>query len=113
MPHAQSRVAPLFDVQSRSAETINQKIPQPLFRAWKIICRIHWPQNVIHGNLPVERCHQPGESFRADDGINLVLLHLFMVARHLADRPILPVPGVILLSEKRARSHPIHIEHAS
>jgi len=55
--HPQARMPALLDVQGRSAEAINQEIPQPLFRARKIVCGIHRAEHVILRNLPVERRH--------------------------------------------------------
>jgi len=73
--HAQPWMAELFDIQRRSSKPINQEIAQPLFRARKVVYRIHRAENVILGNLPVERRHQPLKSFSAYNRIDLVLFH--------------------------------------
>lgn len=77
--HSQPRMAALLDIGGRSPESINQEIAKPLFRAFKVVRRIHRAQNVVGGDLPVERRHQPLKSVAADKRINFVLFHSFMV----------------------------------
>lgn len=69
----------LFDISWRSPESINQKIAKPLFRAFKVVRRIHRAQHIVGGDLPVERGHQPLKSVAADNRINFALFHSFMV----------------------------------
>ena len=75
MAHAQSRVTALFDIDWRSAESTDEKIPQPLFRSGQIIRRVDRPQDLVSGNPPVERRHQTLESWMPDRGVKLVLFH--------------------------------------
>lgn len=77
--HSEPRMAALLDIGWRSPKSINQKIAKPLFRAFKVLRRIHRAQNVVGGDLPVERRHQPLKSVTADNRINFVLFHSFIV----------------------------------
>jgi len=80
MPHAQSRVTPLFDIHRRSAKSADQEIPQPMFRSGQILRGIDRPQNVVARDLPVKRRDETLESFIPDCGVNLVLFHLLIVS---------------------------------
>ncbi len=75
MTHAQAGMAALLDVNRRPAEPVNQEIAEALLRARKIVGRIQGPQEIVPGNLTVERRDQPLKSFLADDRIYLVLFH--------------------------------------
>ena len=61
-----------LDVARRTAETAYQKIAQPLFGAYKILCRIHRTEDVVGGNLPVECRDEAFEAFFADRGVDLM-----------------------------------------
>jgi len=75
MTHAQPRMPALFNVGRRSAEPVNQEIPEPLGSTLKILRRIQRAEQIVIGNLPVESRYQPLESLMPDLGIDLVLLH--------------------------------------
>lgn len=55
MTHSQPGVSAFLQIVHRAPKTKEQKVPQPLFSPHKIMLRIHWPQNVILGHLPVKR----------------------------------------------------------
>lgn len=95
-------MAALFDVDGWPSKSINQEIAEPLFRTLQILLRIHGTQEIIRGNLTVERAYQPFKSLIADRWINLVLFHSFIVPGNLGDRAVLPVPDVIILAKKCA-----------
>lgn len=82
MPHAQARMAPLLDIARRSAKAKNQKLSQPLLGPRQVLA-IHRPQNIVLGNLAVERPDQMLKTFLADCGVYVLLLHL-------GSGPILP-----------------------
>ena len=92
----------MFDIDGRPPKSINQEIAESLFRARKIIGRIHRTQDIIRGNLTVERAYKPFKALIADGWINLVLFHSFIVPGHLGDRAVLPVPHIIILAKKCA-----------
>ena len=77
--HSQPGMAALLDIGWRSPESINQKIAKPLFRAFKVVRRIHRAQHVVGRHLPVKRRHQPLKSVTADNRINFALVHSFIV----------------------------------
>ena len=53
-----------FEISHRSSKTEEQKIPQSIFRTRQVVLRIHRPQNVVPGHLPVKGSHQiPEASF--------------------------------------------------
>jgi len=56
----------LFDIDLRASEASDEEIAQTLFRAFEIVRRIHWPQDVISRNLPVKCIGEALESFLAD-----------------------------------------------
>ncbi len=65
----------LFHVNLRAPETSDQEIPQPLFRAFQIMRRIHRPQDVVGRNLAVKRVSQALKSRLPDGGENVLLFH--------------------------------------
>jgi hypothetical protein len=75
MAHSQAGMAALRDVYGWPSKAIDQEIPEPLRRAWKILRRIHRTQQVIVWNLLVERGYQPFKSLLADNRIDLVFFH--------------------------------------
>ena len=75
MTHPQPRMASLSDVHGRPSKSINQEVPEPSRRAWKILRRIHGTQQVIVWNLLVERGYQPLKSLMSDNRIDLVFFH--------------------------------------
>jgi hypothetical protein len=77
MPRAETGMASLFDVSLRPSEPADQKIPEALLGTWKIARRVHGPQKVVLRDLPIEGGDQPGETVRANHGINFEFLHSF------------------------------------
>lgn len=71
VPHSQSWVSTLFDVALRSAESKNQKLSQAFFSALKVVGRVHWAEDVIVGNLPIERGNKTRQTVFADDIVNI------------------------------------------
>src|SRR5690348_9193815 len=75
MPHAQPGVASLLDIRLRPAEAIDEKVPESLLGALKIVRRVHGSQNVVFWNLTVKSSHQPREALHSNHGINFDILH--------------------------------------
>jgi len=76
-------MAALLDVRGGPSESINQKIAQPLFSAFKIVGRIERPQHIVAGNLPVERRNEPLKSRRAHRGVHVLFVHYSIVTARL------------------------------
>jgi hypothetical protein len=110
--HAQPRMASLFDVHRWSAESKNEEVPQSLFRAAQIVRRVDRSQDVVAGNLPVERRNQTLKSVMPDRRINLVLFHsVDRISRLASPSPDLPCregDRRSLLKLNRALSRTIH-----
>ncbi len=83
MPHTQPRVPTALDILHRAAKSEHQELPQPFFRARQIPRRIHRSQNVITGNLPVERRYQPRKAIFPNCLVNVRFFHAFMLLRTL------------------------------
>jgi len=62
----QPRMAALFDVSLGTAETADEEIAEPLFRALQIVRRIQGPEYFVAGDLPIKRVGQAFESGLAD-----------------------------------------------
>lgn len=75
--HAEAGVTALFDVERRPPESIHQKVLEPLFRSLEIVRGIHRTQNIIAGNLAVERGDQALKPLGADHGVNFVFFHYY------------------------------------
>ena len=73
VPHAQLRVASPFDVAQRPAEPADQEIAQTFFSAGEIVGRVHRAQNVVGGDLPVERGDETMKAVFAHDGVDVGL----------------------------------------
>ena len=56
----------LFDVTLGAAESPDEKIAQPHFRAREVAGRIHDPKDIIARHLRIEGPHQPGETVFAN-----------------------------------------------
>ena len=68
-----------FDISLRASETINKEAAEPFFGASQIAAAVHRAENIVLGNLLVERRDEPLESFVADGGINFVFFHRLIV----------------------------------
>src|SRR5581483_8120327 len=75
MPHAKARMAALFDVGFRAAETVNEKAAETLFSAREIPPSIHRSENIVGRDAPIKGSHQAVETVGADGRIDFVLLH--------------------------------------
>jgi hypothetical protein len=71
MSHTQRRVATLFNVSLRPTEPTDQEASQSILSAFKIVRRIHWPQNVVVRYLPIKRRDQSLKSVFANDSKNI------------------------------------------
>lgn len=71
MAHAQPRVPALLDVILRTAEAENQKIAEPLSRAFQILGRIHGAEHVIVRDLTIKSLCEPLKAARSDCRINV------------------------------------------
>ena len=59
-------MAALFDVARRASEAVNEKVAETLLRSSEIASGIHWTEDVVVRNAPVECRHQTVEAFFAD-----------------------------------------------
>lgn len=59
-------MASLFDVSLRPSEPADQEISEALLGTWKILRRVHGPQEVILRNLSIEGTDQACEAFSAN-----------------------------------------------
>jgi hypothetical protein len=75
MPRTEAGMASLFDVSLRPPEPTDQEISETLLGTLEILRRVHRPQKVVLRDLSIEGGNQPRETFRANHGINLELLH--------------------------------------
>jgi hypothetical protein len=75
MPLAQTWMTALVDVALRAAESIHEKISQPLLGAGQIVLRIHGPQDLVGRHLHVKRVDEPVEAILADNRKNLIKFH--------------------------------------
>jgi hypothetical protein len=66
VPRAQPRVTPLLNVARRSAKPEDQELAKALLGAGHVRPRIHWPEHVIPGHLPVEGRDQSPEAVFSD-----------------------------------------------
>jgi hypothetical protein len=51
---AQPGMAALFDVGLGTSEAADEKIAQALLRAFQIVRRVHWPENIVGWHLPIK-----------------------------------------------------------
>ena len=65
----------LLDVSLGTAEPVDQKIPQALFRAGQILGRIHRPEHIVFGDPGVEGRHHAGDPCLAKPCEDVVFLH--------------------------------------
>jgi len=56
-------------------EAKNQKVTQSLLSAGEIVFWVDPPQDIVVGNLTIERCDQTLEAALANGGIDFVFLH--------------------------------------
>jgi hypothetical protein len=75
MPRTEAGMASLFDVSLGPSEPTDQEISEALLGTLEILQRIHGPQKVVLRDLSIEGSDQTRETFSADHGINLELLH--------------------------------------
>lgn len=75
MPHAQTRMATLFDVAWRTAETEDEKIAQALFGALEIFVPVEGPEQIVLRNLPVKSGDQTFKAPFAHYRIDLAVFH--------------------------------------
>ncbi len=54
MPHPKPRMSAFLEVTWWTAEPVNQKVSQTLFRTWEIILRVQGTENIVTGYLAVE-----------------------------------------------------------
>ena len=71
MSHAKRGCPRCSIYRGGTAEAANQEIAQALLGALEIARWIHRTENVVAGNLPVERRNQAGEAFFTDRLENL------------------------------------------
>ena len=69
--HAEPGMAAPLDVPPRPAEPPHEKLAQPPLGVGQISPLIHRAQNLVTGGAPVERRHEPGKSFVADQAVNV------------------------------------------
>jgi len=67
-------MAALLDVSLRSAEPANEKVAQPLLGACEIVRWIHGREDLVAGNLPVERRNEARESLFSDNCVNILIV---------------------------------------
>ncbi len=75
MPHTQPWMAALLYIPHRPSKPEHQKVPQPSLRPRQILRRIHRPQDIVTGDLPVKCGCQARKAILANSCINLVLVH--------------------------------------
>ena len=68
-------MAALLDVALRAAESVHQKIPQPLLRTRQIVRRIHRSEDLVARNLRIERAHQTLEAVLANLPVHFAFGH--------------------------------------
>ena len=73
MAHAQPWMAALLNVTRRSAESEDQKFPEPLLGFGKVASRIHGTKDVIVGNLSIKRGDQAYKAFFTDKSVDFAL----------------------------------------
>ena len=69
------RVTTLLDVTLGSAESSDQEIAKPLLGTGQVGGWIHRAENVVIGNLPIERRNQAVESTLADRLVDVLVVH--------------------------------------
>lgn len=74
---AKTGMSALLNVAVGAAESPDKEIAETLFGARQIMRGIHGAENVVGGNLRVERVNKAGETFFADQFVELCL-----VSRH-------------------------------
>jgi len=72
--HPEARVAALLDVALRAAEAADQKVTQPLLGGGEIASRIHRAEDLVAGDLPVERRDEALEAVFADGGLHVLVV---------------------------------------
>lgn len=65
----------MLNVRRWSAESIDEKVSESLLRTRKIVGGINRAQNIIAGNLTVERSRQALETLIADGRIDISFFH--------------------------------------
>src|SRR5206468_10966935 len=73
VPHAQPRMPALFDINRRAPKAKDQEIPEALLCPRKVVARIHRPQQVVAGYLPVECRDEPPEPVLANRDVDFVI----------------------------------------
>ena len=97
MPHAQTRMATLFDVAWRTAETEDEKIAQALFGALEIFVPVEGPEQIVLRNLPVESGDQTFKAPFAHYRIDLAVFHHpTMLAGRTSDAGLSRLPRELL-----------------
>ena len=72
-------MAAVFNVRLRTAKAVNEKAAKAFFGAGEIAAAVHGAENIVLGNLLVERRDELLESFVADCGIDFVFFHRLIV----------------------------------
>src|SRR5580658_1450638 len=80
MPHAQPGMTSLLNIGSGSAKAVDQEVPESPLGSLKVVLRVERGQNIIAGNLPVERRHEALESRRANRRVHFLLVHRSILA---------------------------------
>lgn len=64
----------LFDVSRWAAKAADEEVPEARFGAGEIVRRIHRSEDVVAGDLRVERTDEAGESLLADALVDVFLV---------------------------------------
>ena len=62
----------LVDVAWRTSEAADQKVAQTRFGCREVIRRIHGAQNIVPGDLRIERADQPSEALFPNPRVDLL-----------------------------------------
>ncbi len=101
MTRPQPWMTALLDVTLRTAETPDQEVAEPLFRAREVVGGVHRPEDVVLRHLRVEGPHQPRKACFTDRRIEAAFVdfvhtaHVPIIAAGLMTRPTYSLRRVI------------------
>ena len=75
MAGAKPRMASLLDVALRPAESVDEKIAEPLLGGCEVVGWIHWTEHVIVRHSAIKSSHHTRDSLLANSFEDFVLLH--------------------------------------
>jgi hypothetical protein len=71
VPHSQCWVSAFLDVSLRSTEAANQEASQSVLGSFKIVSRVHWPEDIVIRYLLIKSGDEPLKSVFADNAENV------------------------------------------